>query len=404
MGPRMSGGRSRRRRRGGRRVLGVIVLLAIVGVVVWQWPSIVGSGPDDANAANQGEATKTDGPGTNRLGTPDLVVNRENRSPLTPARVDRGDTQPSPGRVPNTDFTMGGEPNANDGGSGRPSSQPETTPNDPVRQPETNAGFGVSAAVGEAVQQAEAHVAANRHVEARDVLNRALFRKDLNATDADLLRSRLSDLSETLTFSPRAYPDDTMADSYTVRSGDALSVIPRRAGLLVDYRLIQRINNISDPSKIRLNQKLKVLQGPFHAVVDKSAFRMDLYADQTDSAGNLLYIRSFPVGLGEYGTTPVGSWIVREAGKVVNPAWVNPRTGEKFDKNDPDIPIGERWIALKGTDSETELLGGYGIHGTNEPESIGMEMSMGCIRMLGSDVELVYEVLYEGVSTVQIVD
>jgi lipoprotein-anchoring transpeptidase ErfK/SrfK len=147
-----------------------------------------------------------------------------------------------------------------------------------------------------------------------------------------------------------------------------------------------------------------VLKGPFHAVVDKSAFRMDIYADQTDAYGNRIYIRSFPVGLGEFGTTPVGTWVVKPNSKVINPSWVNPRTGEKFDKNDPDIPIGEYWIALEGTDPETELMAGYGIHGTNQPESIGMEMSMGCVRMLADDVRLVYELLVGGKSTVRIVD
>lgn len=50
-------------------------------------------------------------------------------------------------------------------------------------------------------------------------------------------------------------------------------------------------------------------------------------------------------------------------------------------------PLGARWIGLdaKGTDGRT-----YGIHGTNQPESIGKYASAGCIRMKNSDVITLY--------------
>jgi len=65
-------------------------------------------------------------------------------------------------------------------------------------------------------------------------------------------------------------------------------------------------------------------------------------------------------------------------------------------------PIGERWIGLRGIDERNKDLSGLGIHGTIEPKSIGKNVSMGCVRMLSSDVEEVYEMLLEGVSTVAI--
>src|SRR5690606_25444057 len=114
------------------------------------------------------------------------------------------------------------------------------------------------------------------------------------------------------------------------------------------------------------------------------------------------YIRSFPVGLGEYDSTPVGAWVVRSNSKLINPAWANPRTGERFAADDPRNPIGEHWIGLDGIDDHTRLTDGYGIHGTVEPESIGRQASMGCIRMHADDVALVYELLLEGVSSVHI--
>lgn len=44
---------------------------------------------------------------------------------------------------------------------------------------------------------------------------------------------------------------------------------------------------------------------------------------------------------------------------------------------DPENPLGSRWIGFdaKGTDGRI-----YGIHGTNQPASIGKYVSQGCIR------------------------
>jgi lipoprotein-anchoring transpeptidase ErfK/SrfK len=55
---------------------------------------------------------------------------------------------------------------------------------------------------------------------------------------------------------------------------------------------------------------------------------------------------------------------------------------------DPRNPLGTRWIGFdaKGTDGRI-----YGIHGTNQPSSIGKYISNGCIRMLSSQVEILYE-------------
>ena len=45
---------------------------------------------------------------------------------------------------------------------------------------------------------------------------------------------------------------------------------------------------------------------------------------------------------------------------------------------------------------------GYGIHGTNEPKSIGKAASHGCIRMARKDLEEIYEMVSVG-DTVELV-
>ena len=50
--------------------------------------------------------------------------------------------------------------------------------------------------------------------------------------------------------------------------------------------------------------------------------------------------------------------------------------------------MGSRWLGLD--------LPHYGIHGTNEPQSIGQEASHGCIRLAKPDVEELYDMARVG--------
>ncbi len=256
-------------------------------------------------------------------------------------------------------------------------------------------------AFANAIAAAEQRLAAGDPVAARALLNEALREPRMGEDQRSQLRARLTEINQTLVFSATVVADDPLTGTYEIAGGDRLSTLPAKLGLATDWRLIQRVNAMPDPNKIRLGQKLKIVRGPFHAVVDKSDYRADLYAGPPDEPQSWTYIRSFRVGLGEGDSTPTGSFVVKRNSKLINPHWVNPRTGERFDQNNPDNPIGERWIGIEGV-GEDAVKTGYGLHGTIDPASIGQQRSMGCVRMLDSDVELVYEMLVEGISRVQI--
>jgi hypothetical protein len=51
-------------------------------------------------------------------------------------------------------------------------------------------------------------------------------------------------------------------------------------------------------------------------------------------------------------------------------------------------PIGTRWIGLNAN--------GYGIHGTNDPGSVGKAASHGCIRMRNRDIEQFFAMVRAG--------
>ena len=234
-------------------------------------------------------------------------------------------------------------------------------------------------------------------VEARSVLNGMLADVNTDASQAHAIRQHLAQINETLVFSSRILPDDPLVEAYTIQSGDLLSTI---APLYrIPYQFIELINGIS-ARRIRVGQTIKVIKGPVHVVVHKSEYRMELFLKGPEDEP--VYIRSFSVGVGQDNSTPEGSWIVRRAGKLANPGWTNPRTGKVYAPNDPQNPIGEYWIGLKGNDEKTRGLAGYGIHGTIEPDSIGQQVSMGCVRLQPQDIAMVYTLLTNGHSKVMI--
>lgn len=292
----------------------------------------------------------------------------------------------------------------------RPEPRPETRPDsqtaqrtDPRSEPTRSSSSGaVSTETQRELERAERLVRENRLVEARGVLTEALRRAGDRPADGARLRDRLGSLNDELVFSPRVHPGDPVTMNYSVRSGDVLSRIVRRESLHVDWRLITRVNRIDSPQRIRVGQSLKLVRGPFHAVVHKSDYRLDLWWGDPDRPQSWLFIRSFDVGLGEENSTPIGEFRVMRGSKVINPGWTNPRTFETYKPNDPENPIGRYWIGIEGI-GDASVHTSYGLHGTIEPDSIGRSMSMGCVRMHDDDIELMYELLAEGRSLVRIV-
>ena len=109
-----------------------------------------------------------------------------------------------------------------------------------------------------------------------------------------------------------------------------------------------------------------VLQSPIQIVINKKTHRLMVLS------GNVV-LRNYEVGLGG-DRTPEGSFVITD--KVVNPNGTS--TGE----------FGSRGMQLSDTD--------YAIHGTNKPESVGKDESLGCIRMNQIDVEELFALVPKG--------
>lgn len=103
------------------------------------------------------------------------------------------------------------------------------------------------------------------------------------------------------------------------------------------------------------------LAAKLEIVVDKASHRLALVS------GSII-VRSYAVGLGG-DKTPEGTFAITE--KVKNP---NGRSDGDF---------GSRGMTLSDTQ--------YAIHGTNQPNSIGKDQSLGCVRMNQEDIEELFD-------------
>ena len=115
-------------------------------------------------------------------------------------------------------------------------------------------------------------------------------------------------------------------------------------------------------------REVRLGQHSFRIVVELAAHRITVFE------GNRVFLAE-PIGVGKASTpTPGGTYYVKEL--------LRPPT--------PNGPYGEFAYGLSGFSNQlTRFAGGegvIGIHGTNDPSSIGKDVSAGCIRMSNAGI------------------
>lgn len=115
-------------------------------------------------------------------------------------------------------------------------------------------------------------------------------------------------------------------------------------------------------------------------LVNKAVHELVVYED-----GEQTFQASAAVGKTDE-LTPEGLFVIKV--KAVDPYYRK----NNIPGGVPENPLGSRWIGFdaEGTDGRI-----YGIHGTNQPESVGTSASAGCIRLKNNDVETLYTMIEE---------
>lgn len=205
-----------------------------------------------------------------------------------------------------------------------------------------------------------------------------VIREYPNTTTTASAQERLGKVNIAILFSPLVTPADKKIE---VQPGDTLAKLAKAHGTTVD--LLMKANQLKG-SLIRPGMKLKVPGIRFSILVDKSQNTLTL------KSGEEIF-KIYTVATGENNSTPVGTFKVTD--KLVNPVWYT--LGAVVPPESPENVLGTRWMGINEP--------GYGIHGTRDPESIGKQITKGCVRMRNDEVEELYSIVPIG-TPVTIID
>jgi lipoprotein-anchoring transpeptidase ErfK/SrfK len=143
---------------------------------------------------------------------------------------------------------------------------------------------------------------------------------------------------------------------HTVKPGETLATVSAnyRVSLRRLYTANPGIGQLFAGQKIQIPNLPEPDSIPYSIQISIKKKRLSLYHN-----GKLVKI--FPIAVGKMLTnTPTGEYV------IVNRQY------------NPGGPFGVMWMSLSRQ--------GYGIHGTNDPSSIGKAVSHGCVRMYNRDV------------------
>lgn len=189
---------------------------------------------------------------------------------------------------------------------------------------------------------------------------------------------------------------------HTVQPGETLyRIVLNHFQVSKFQELIIGYNEIN-PNSLKIGIEIKI-PNPFYIeenvlskniVQEKNDYHIEINKSQNTLSvfnGKKL-VRTFKVSTGKSANlTPTGTFKI--VNKIMDP-WYSPKG---IPGGDPRNPLGARWLGLSVPNT-----GGtkYGIHGTNDPSSIGKYVSLGCIRMNNKDVQWLYEYMPVGTEVV----
>lgn len=162
---------------------------------------------------------------------------------------------------------------------------------------------------------------------------------------------------------------------HRVEQGESLEMIAARYQLTPE--LLMKINGLPDRSAVRPGDLLKVLPGPFSAVVSLDRRELVLHLGG-------MYAGRFPIGIGRDQPRLEGVYGVRD--KVRMPAYAGPDQ-VSIPAGDPRNPLGRAAL---------DLGNGVALHGCDSPSAIGRDDNRGTICLGESDLADLFDILTIG--------
>jgi L,D-transpeptidase ErfK/SrfK len=145
---------------------------------------------------------------------------------------------------------------------------------------------------------------------------------------------------------------------HIVKQGETLALIAANYRTTINQLIAA--NNISNPNVLYIGQNINIPNLPNPDTIPFS-IHISTINKRLILKRNGQVVKEYPIAVGKMVTaTPVGDFV------IVN------------REPNPGGPFGAMWLSLSKIH--------YGIHGTNNPSSIGKAVSLGCIRMHNHNV------------------
>ena len=223
-----------------------------------------------------------------------------------------------------------------------------------------------------AVQQ---KLAEGKLAEAHLALSKLYANPDLQPDQTKQINDLLDQIAGTVIYSRQHH----LEPPYVTRQGDTLENVAQKYS--VPWQLLARINGLmpsgapndagdTKDQPLPLGMELKVVRGPFDAVVDLDRHELTLMLNER-------YAGRFRIGVGRDQPLLDGNYTVQD--KTLNPAYRG--------ANDPNSPPSGAWIGLGDR---------IGIHGVSDPQGIGRDDNRGAICVGDRDLQDLYGILSVG--------
>jgi len=240
-------------------------------------------------------------------------------------------------------------------------------PRDPATGFEANSSGNRAVEFERALELARRAADGGQLVDAHRQLSLWYDNPNLSSTEQQQLNDLLDQVAGTVVYSTQSLAEP----AYTVQPGERLEDVATRYG--VTWQLLAKINGIDDPQLLQAGEQIKVLRGPFSAVISLERRQLTVFLDG-------LYAGRFALGVGRDYPPREGQYTVAE--KIANPTYHGAE--RSIDADDPANPLGERWIGLGGN---------IGLHGSVDANYVGRSDLPGSIGFSPRDIDDLYDIL-----------
>jgi LysM repeat protein len=242
--------------------------------------------------------------------------------------------------------------------------------------PAATAAATGSAAFAAAWSEAHDMLAGGRYAEALAALSVWHDDPSLSIEESQRLEDLLGQLAGTVIYSQQ----DLLLPPHVVAPGETLPAIASQ--LAVPWQLLAKINGVDDPSRLVPGEHLKMLRGPFDAVVSVSRRRLSLQV-----GGN--YAGTFPVVIGRHVQDRVGASL----------AVVDVRRGDASSPSSPSAPSGPAaQVAFVSPAASTSIVLGDGlsIEASEDPSVVADSAPQASLIVSARDLEELIDILGPG--------